>query len=72
MAAMGCGRVFLPNSQLCRGARHSRLSANHKGDNEMKPGSMHRSRDFYSTAVENIYFSGRCNSFYKMDYWFSS
>ena len=31
----------------------SRLSANDKGDNEVKPGAVHRSPDIYFAAEEN-------------------
>ena len=41
---------FLPNDHL---PRISRLSANGKGDNEMIPGTVHRSHGIYLTAEGN-------------------
>ena len=43
----------LANDHLPQVSRYSRLSANDKGDNEMTPGTMHRSPGVYLRAEEN-------------------
>ena len=64
---MGCGKNsfklvwrchqllsgFLPNDHLPRVSWQSPLSANDKGDNEVKPGAMHRSPRVYLTTEGN-------------------
>jgi hypothetical protein len=44
---------FLANGHLPQESRQSRLSANLKRDNELKPGSMHRSLGIYLMVDEN-------------------
>ena len=45
---------FLANDHLPRESRQSRLSANGKVDNEVKPGTVHISPGIYLTAEENL------------------
>jgi hypothetical protein len=44
---------FLEKGYLPRISRQSRLSAHDKGNNEMIPGTVHRSHGIYFTAEEN-------------------
>ena len=43
---------FLAKGHLHQGSRPSRLSANDKGDNEVKPGAVHRSPGICLTTEE--------------------
>ena len=45
--------VFLADGHLSRLLRQSRLSANDKGENEMKPEVLNRSLGIYLMAEEN-------------------
>ena len=46
--------LVLANGDFPQVSRQSRLAANNKGDNEMKPGAMHRSPGIYLIAEENL------------------
>ena len=46
-------RRFLANGHLPQMSRQSRLLANDKGDNEVKPGAVHRWTDIYFTDEGN-------------------
>ena len=45
---------FLFKNQFPRVLRHSRLSVNDKGNNEMIPRVLHRSRGIYLTTQDNL------------------